>query len=132
MDLPSYMAIGDGFVTASKTEVHPLSIIEAMAMGLPILGLDEPGINDTIQDGVTGLLSPDDISAFSVKRAYFIREHDLRHRLGQAARLAAESYSIERTSRLVLAEYERLAVKTGKRGLVSKFLDRFISQWPKK
>ena len=43
-DLPAHLAMCDAFVTASVTEVHPLSVIEGMATGLPILGIDSPGV----------------------------------------------------------------------------------------
>lgn len=37
--LPAYLAMCDIFVTASVTEVHPLSVIEAMGTGLPVMGI---------------------------------------------------------------------------------------------
>ena len=46
--LPSHLAMCDAFVTASVTEVHPLSVIEAMGAGLPVLGIDLPGVGDSI------------------------------------------------------------------------------------
>ncbi len=55
-ELPRYLAMADAFVTASVTEVHPLSVIEAMASGLPVLGIVSPGIEDTVEDGQTGYL----------------------------------------------------------------------------
>ncbi|HZD56019.1 MAG TPA: glycosyltransferase, partial [Anaerolineales bacterium] len=56
-NLPGYLAAADAFVTASVTEVHPLSVIEAMATGLPVLGVQSPGVGDIVEDGVSGLLS---------------------------------------------------------------------------
>ncbi len=38
--LPGYLSAGDAFVTASVSEVHPLSVIEALACGLPVLGIE--------------------------------------------------------------------------------------------
>jgi glycosyltransferase involved in cell wall biosynthesis len=48
--MPRYLAAAHAFITASVTEVHPLSVIEAMAVGLPILGIASPGIADTVDD----------------------------------------------------------------------------------
>src|SRR5258707_1544612 len=43
-DVPAYLHAADVFVTASETEVHPFSLIEAMAAGLPALGIASPGV----------------------------------------------------------------------------------------
>ncbi len=65
--LPAYLAMGDIFVTASITEVHPLSVIEALAAALPVMGIDSVGVGDTVQDGVMGLLATHDLPAFTAK-----------------------------------------------------------------
>jgi 1,2-diacylglycerol 3-alpha-glucosyltransferase len=110
-DLPSYLAMCDIFVTASVSEVHPLSVIEAMASGLPVLGIQSPGISDTIEDGKTGFLASEGLAAFSAKLTRLCLDHDLRHRMGTAARQASSQYAIERTTHIMLEQYERL-VKT--------------------
>jgi len=48
----------DCFVLPSTYEGHPKALLEAMALGLPVLGSRVPGIEDEIQDKVTGLLVP--------------------------------------------------------------------------
>jgi glycosyltransferase involved in cell wall biosynthesis len=106
--LPSYLAMCDAFVTASITEVHPLSVIEAMGTGLPILGIDSPGVGDSISDCETGLLATNDIASFTAKMTYLCMNHDLRKRMGSAARQASEQYDIERTTRIMLQHYTRL------------------------
>jgi glycosyltransferase involved in cell wall biosynthesis len=113
--VPAYLRLADAFVTASETEVHPLSLIEAMAAGLPVLGVDAPGVGDTITDGVDGLLSRNDVAAFTAKLTQLVLEPELRQRLAAQAVLTAERYSIERTARDVLAEYQRLAVSSRQR-----------------
>ena len=75
--LPSYLAMVDGFVTASVTEVHPLSVIEAMASGLPVLGINSPGVGDTVIDGETGYLaSEEDLAVFTAKLIRLITKHE--------------------------------------------------------
>ena len=111
-DLPSYLAICDAFVTASVTEVHPLSVIEGMATGLPILGIDSPGIGDSIVDGETGLLATNDIASFTAKLTYLCMDKDLRTKMGLAAREASAQYDIERTTKIMLGHYMRLTQNT--------------------
>jgi 1,2-diacylglycerol 3-alpha-glucosyltransferase len=108
-ELPGYLASCDFFATASVTEVHPLSIIEAMAVGLPVLGINSPGVSDTIKDSVNGFLSNDDLAGYAVKMARLVNEPETRKQLGKVALADSANYSIERTLPLVLAQYRRLA-----------------------
>ncbi len=107
-DLPGYLAMCDAFVTASVTEVHPLSVIEAMGAGLPVMGIQSPGVGDTVEDGVTGFLSTKDLPAFTAKLTRLCLEHDLRRKMGAAARQASTRYAIERTTKMMLDHYQRL------------------------
>lgn len=107
--VPAYMRVADAFVTASMTEVHPFSLIEALAAGLPALGVTSPGIADTIVENENGFLSSSDIAAFTAKMMRLVMEPETRQRLGEGARLSAKLYDIDRTAQLVLDEYTRLA-----------------------
>ena len=123
--LPSYLALGDIFVTASVTEVHPFSVIEAMATGLPTVGIHSPGVSDSITDGVSGLLSTEDLAAYTAKLTYLCLNKDLQKRFGSAAREASEQFSIERTTKLMLGHYSRLTQNT--KPLKPKFDERLMS-----
>jgi len=59
-ELPSILRAADAFVLPSLTEGFPLSIVEAMAYGLPIVATDVGGVPELIENGVTGLLCPPD------------------------------------------------------------------------
>ncbi|MBI3739131.1 MAG: glycosyltransferase [Chloroflexi bacterium] len=93
-DLPAYLAMCDAFVTASVTEVHPLSVIEGMASGLPVLGIDSPGVSDTIEDGKTGFIATEDLPAFTAKLTRLCLDAGLRKQIGDAARQASTRYAI--------------------------------------
>jgi glycosyltransferase involved in cell wall biosynthesis len=107
-DLPGYLAMCDAFVTASITEVHPLSVIEAMGAGLPVMGIHSPGVGDTVEDGLTGFLSTEDLPAFTAKLTRLCLDRDLRRKMGDAARQASTRYAIERTTQMMLTHYQRL------------------------
>ena len=110
--LPSYLAMCDMFVTASVTEVHPLSVIEAMGTGLPIMGIDSPGVGDSVTDGETGLLATESVASFTAKLTYLCLNRNLHKKYGAAAREASEQYSIERTTKIMLSHYNRLTQNT--------------------
>jgi glycosyltransferase involved in cell wall biosynthesis len=107
--MPRFLSMCDLFVTASVTEVHPLSVIEAMASGLPALGIHSVGVGDIIEDGRTGLLASQNQAAFAAKLTRLCLDKDLRLRMGNSARQASEKYAIERITQVMLAHYENLA-----------------------
>jgi 1,2-diacylglycerol 3-alpha-glucosyltransferase len=111
-ELPDYLTMCDAFVTASSSEVHPLSVIEAMASGLPVLGVDSPGVGDTVEDGITGFLSTNDPLLFTAKMMRLCMDNDLRRKMSAEARAASNRYSIERTGAVMLSHYERLVNQT--------------------
>ena len=131
-EVPNYMAMADAFVTASVTEVHPLTVIEAMASGLPILGIQSPGVGDTVEDGVTGYLAPsEDLAIFTAKMVRLVTHHEERKQMGEKARQAAQIYAIENTTQLMLARYRRVAQqgagrKRGVRARLMRWWDGFV------
>jgi len=129
-ELPGYLGIADAFVTASVSEVHPLSVIEAMASGLPILGINSPGVGDTIQDGTTGFLAIDDLASFTAKMVLLVSEHNLRKKMGAAAKEAAKTFDIKLTSHLMEERYQRVVQNTSlrKSGLRAS-ITRLFDNW---
>jgi len=107
-DVPNWLAMADFFVIPSVSESHPLTVLEALAAGLPVLGIPSPGIEDTIVDGLNGLLSPEDAGVFAAQMRRLATEPGLRARLSAGARETCDQYDIHRTSARLLAHYERL------------------------
>jgi 1,2-diacylglycerol 3-alpha-glucosyltransferase len=108
-EVPHYLTMADVFVTASVTEVHPLSVIEAMAAGLPVLGINSPGIGDTIQNGETGLLAAEEeLAGFTAKMVRLVVDCESRQEMGQKARQAAKNYAIENTTQMMMDQYKKV------------------------
>jgi 1,2-diacylglycerol 3-alpha-glucosyltransferase len=129
-DLPRYLAAADAFATASVTEVHPLSVIEAMAAGLPVLGIVSPGVGDIVENGKTGYLAPEDLAAFTAKMVRLVSERETRLEMGLNARKASAAYAIERTSLLMLEQYYLLQKEySGKKGGLRARFTRFVEDW---
>lgn len=89
--LAAIMAHTDIFVLSSLNEGQPLSLIEAMAYGVPIVATTVGGIPELITDGVNGLLcAPKDPHCLAQKISTLIEDQDLRVQLGHAARQSFE------------------------------------------
>ncbi len=103
-------AAADIFLLPSLFEGTPLTLIQAMMSGLPIVTTATCGMKDVITDECTGLLVPIR-SSTSVVRALerLTADRALRERLGRAARTqAVTNYSWERSAEPVLRAYEGL------------------------
>ena len=90
-DLSRIMAETDIFVMPSILEGQPLSVVEAMAYGRPIVTTAVGGVPELIQDGVNGLLCPPgDPESLAEKITSMLDDSALRARLGSAARASYE------------------------------------------
>lgn len=125
--IPQYLTMADIFVTASITEVHPLSLIEAMAAGRPVLGINSPGVGDTVENGITGFLSSNNIASYTAKMVLMITDKDKRAQMGRQAFQRSENYSIRKTTQVMIQHYDRLihSSSINKPGL-SNLINRFI------
>ncbi len=125
-----YLKMADVFATASVTEVHPLSVIEAMAAGLPVLGIHSPGISDTVCDGESGyLVSEEDMAAYTAKMVRLISEKEERIKMGQKAVIEAERFSIDQTGARMLEIYQQaIEGKARQRRSLAVRLRRFLDQ----
>lgn len=78
--------LGDIFITASKTENQPVSMLEAMAFGLPQIGPCAKGIPELIEDGVNGyLFATDHIGQMAGAMEKLIANDALRETMSRAA-----------------------------------------------
>jgi len=94
-----YLAGADIFVSASKTEIHPITMLEAMYCGLAIVALNAEGFNDTIEDSVDGyLVNRDDKTLFASKLSHLIKNPKLLVQMKLNAKKKSEQYTVENTS----------------------------------
>lgn len=85
--VPQLLAKAGVFVLCSRYEGLPLSIIEAMCAGLPIVATDVGGVRELVEDGVNGFLVPaGDPSALASRLDRLQNDTALRVRMGQASR----------------------------------------------
>ncbi|MDP4105443.1 MAG: glycosyltransferase family 4 protein [Bacillota bacterium] len=83
----------DVFILPSDTEGMPLSIIEAMAIGLPCIATNVGGVPELIMDGETGfLIEPDHVNELADKLKFFL-DHPLEcEQMGHQAEARYKTY----------------------------------------
>jgi glycosyltransferase involved in cell wall biosynthesis len=85
-------------------EGTPRTVLEAMAMGRPIITTDAPGCRETVEDGKNGFLIPvKDKSALIRAMEYFITTPDMLSICGKESRkIAVEKYDVHKVNKMIV------------------------------
>lgn len=90
-----FLQAADLFLLPSKFEGMPMTIIEAMGTGLPIVASAVGGVPDMLEDGVSGILVPCDPDAVAQAVLQLLEQKDLRENLGTHALENSRRFSAE-------------------------------------
>lgn len=107
-DVARLMQAVDVVTLPSRSETFGLAVLEAMALGKPVVATRVGGLPELVRDGETGILV--DFTAASLAHALneLLTSAELRNRLGQTARtFACQFYTPERMVRHIEAVYAR-------------------------
>ena len=100
----------DIFVLASTPtrkgarEGIPVSLMEAMAVGLPVVASNMSGIPELVENGISGFLTPPgDVDALAKSIGVLIEEGSLRRKMGAAAReIVLRDFNLESNARQLI------------------------------
>jgi len=100
--------VSDAAILPSYHEGMPLTILEAMACRLPVVGSDVVGIRDLVKDGENGFLVDFDDKVEVIKAfRKLVQSPQLRRRMGERGRrLVEEKFSMEKFVKNTLAVYQ--------------------------
>lgn len=105
--LADLYADSDLFVFPSPTETCGLVALEAMASGLPVIGVDAGGMRDNVREGLTGhLVAPGDADGLAGAIVAVLADETTRYAMGQAARAFAVGRDWERELDLLVRQYQ--------------------------
>lgn len=95
-DVVAALGAADAFALASDFEGNPLSVMEALAAGLPVVATAVGGVPELVADGVNGLLVPPSAPGpLGAALARVAAEPGLALRLGAAAARTAEAFGVD-------------------------------------
>lgn len=105
LDVPDLLGAADASCLSSAAEAIPMSLLEAMALGKPVVATNVGGIAEAVIAEETGILVPaGDHSAFASALLRLASNPEFAHRLGEAGRERHRAlFSLPR----MIAEYER-------------------------
>jgi len=114
-NVPAVLASLDFSVNPSGSESLSNSLIESMAMGIPVIAFPVGGNVELIEDGKTGLLAAgNDASGLALAMERFVRNAALRRECGQAARTYAwRTFGTEQVIKSYIALYDQLLDASG-------------------
>ena len=86
-NIPSVLSFFDLFFLPSQEESFPQAVLEAMAMGKPVVATKVGGVSEAVLDGITGkLVSPDDPSALAECIVWMFNHREERIKMGEEGR----------------------------------------------
>lgn len=111
-NVPEWMQAMDVIVHASDHEPFGIVVIEAMALGKPVVAGNAAGPTEVITDGVHGLLTPyGDAPALAAAILRYLGDPDFARQTGAAAKLRAQDFSTRRYAENCVAALQSLMVK---------------------
>lgn len=109
---PDYYASADVFCAPTRIASFGVTLLEAMAAGVPILASDIDGFREVLHPGVEGELLPaEDTSAWAAGIVKLARDGALAAAYGAAGRRTAARYDWGKVAREVLAVYRTVGVR---------------------
>jgi len=92
-DTELYYAAADVFVFTSTSDNYPLTVLEAMAYGLPIIATPINGVNEQVRFGINALKADyADPEALARQIKQLAQDRELRRQMGQSSREIFESF----------------------------------------
>jgi len=123
-DLPDLLRDATVFLSASTTEVHPISVIEAIASGLPLVAVDDEAFEGMIAEGENGHLTPLDLTAYADTLTALLADPERLIRYGKRSQELSEKYSIDNQVRTLEHLYMEAILQNWRGSFVSRISER--------
>lgn len=112
MNTAAHFGLFDVSLLTSRSEGLPRSVVESMAAGTPVVATALPGLDEVIENGVSGYLVPGrEAGGIAERVVQLLEDRALRDRLASGARARAKHYDLDRYTDRLMGLY-RSALET--------------------
>jgi 1,2-diacylglycerol 3-alpha-glucosyltransferase len=123
-ELPNLLHDATVFLSASTTEVHPISVIEAIASGLPLVAVRDEAFEGMIIENENGYLTPLDVEVYANTLTGLLLDPEKLTRYGRRSIELSEKYSIESQVRTLEQLYMESVLQNWRGSFVSRISAR--------
>jgi len=102
---------GDVFIFASRTETQGLVVLEALALGIPVVSTAVMGTREVLVEGRGSLIAEEEEADFAAKVVRLLRDPTLRRQLARAAQQYAQEWSAPALAEQMLALYGKVLAR---------------------
>ncbi|BDU49981.1 glycosyltransferase family 4 protein [Haliovirga abyssi] len=110
-NIAEYYRESDIFVFSSLTETQGLVVLEAMATGIPVVAVKASGVEDMVENGVSGFLTSLDEKEFVEKIDLILNDEELYKEISKKSMEEAEKFTPENTFAKMADIYIELSEK---------------------
>ena len=111
-DIPQLVALSDISVSASRREGLPVNLIEALAIGNPVIATNARGNSDVVEDGVNGYIIEQDNHQQMADKIYQVySDKALYNKMSKASLQLSEKYSVENVNKSLAEIYKKYGVE---------------------
>lgn len=129
-ELPDILHDATVFLSASTTEVHPISVIEAIASGLPFVAVQDEAFEGMLEEGQNGYTVPLDVKKYADTLADLLPDRERLKRFGQHSLALSEKYSIEGQVRALEKLYMEAILQNWRGNFFTRMMPKNIEQIP--
>lgn len=129
-DLPDIFHDATVFLSASTTEVHPISVIEAIASGLPMVAVRDEAFEGMLEDGVNGYMVPLDLQNYADTLASLLPDCERLKCFSEQSTVLSEKYSIDTQVRSLEKLYMEAILQNWRGNFFRRMIPKRINQIP--
>ncbi|MFN8435273.1 MAG: glycosyltransferase [Anaerolineales bacterium] len=131
-DLPDILHDANVFLSASTTEVHPISVIEAIASGLPFVAVQDEAFEGMLEEGQNGYTVPLDVKKYADVLADLLPDRERLQRFSAHSRELSEKYSIEAQVKALEKLYMEAILQNWRGTLFKRIIPRQLNEIPQR
>ena len=131
-DLPDILHDANVFLSASTTEVHPISVIEAIASGLPFVAVQDEAFEGMLEEGQNGYTVPLDVKKYADVLADLLPGRERLQRFSAHSRELSEKYSIEAQVKALEKLYMEAILQNWRGTLFKRMIPRQLNEIPQR